>query len=211
MTTYTWPQTVNGVAFSAADFNPYGYVTSLPNLLGNFTAYATSIQALIASDRTQAAASATAAAISATAAAGSATAAIARAGEAATAASNAGAAATAAAASASAAATAAESAAGGGIKITAADTTPKLLDAAVTVSGAMVKSVTGPGGNEKLNLTVDLSAYATRASPALTGTPTVPTASAGANTNQIASTAFVEARAIAAPTTAEVLWTRAFV
>ena len=39
--------------------------------------------------------------------------------------------------------------------------------------------------------TVDLSGYAQLASPALTGTPTAPTASAGTNTTQIATTAFV--------------------
>jgi hypothetical protein len=39
----------------------------------------------------------------------------------------------------------------------------------------------------------DLSAYAPKASPALTGTPTTPIAAAGTNTTQIASTAFVKA------------------
>ena len=38
-----------------------------------------------------------------------------------------------------------------------------------------------------------MSAYAPRASPALTGTPTAPTAPAGTNTTQIATTAFVQA------------------
>ena len=41
------------------------------------------------------------------------------------------------------------------------------------------------------NLTTDLSAKAPLASPALTGTPTSPTATAGTNTTQIATTAFV--------------------
>lgn len=41
------------------------------------------------------------------------------------------------------------------------------------------------------NLTTDLAAKAALASPALTGTPTVPTATAGTNTTQAASTAFV--------------------
>lgn len=36
-----------------------------------------------------------------------------------------------------------------------------------------------------------LSDYAPKASPALTGTPTAPTATAGTNTTQIATTAFV--------------------
>ena len=39
---------------------------------------------------------------------------------------------------------------------------------------------------------VDLSSYAPLASPALTGTPTAPTATAGTNTTQIATTAFVK-------------------
>lgn len=39
----------------------------------------------------------------------------------------------------------------------------------------------------------DLSAYAPLASPALTGTPTAPTAASGTNTTQIATTAFVKA------------------
>lgn len=45
---------------------------------------------------------------------------------------------------------------------------------------------------EKLGVVVDLSGYAPLASPALTGTPTAPTAAAGTNTTQIATTAFVE-------------------
>lgn len=42
-----------------------------------------------------------------------------------------------------------------------------------------------------VNLTTDLAAKAALASPALTGTPTAPTATAGTNTTQIATTAFV--------------------
>lgn len=48
------------------------------------------------------------------------------------------------------------------------------------------------------NLTTDLAAKAPLASPALTGTPTAPTAAGGTNTTQIATTAFVQA---ALPTT----------
>lgn len=44
------------------------------------------------------------------------------------------------------------------------------------------------------NLTTDLSAKANLASPALTGTPTAPTAALGTNTTQIATTEFVESR-----------------
>lgn len=43
------------------------------------------------------------------------------------------------------------------------------------------------------NLTTDLAAKAPLASPALTGTPTAPTATAGTDTTQIATTAFVQA------------------
>lgn len=46
---------------------------------------------------------------------------------------------------------------------------------------------------EKLNSTLDLTPYATKASPTFTGTPKAPTASAGTNTTQIATTAFVQA------------------
>ena len=49
---------------------------------------------------------------------------------------------------------------------------------------------------EKLGTVVDLSGYATLASPAFTGTPTAPTAAAGTNTTQIATTAFVQGVAI---------------
>ena len=45
--------------------------------------------------------------------------------------------------------------------------------------------------NKITNLTTDLSAKAPLVSPALTGTPTAPTATAGTNTTQIATTAFV--------------------
>lgn len=47
-------------------------------------------------------------------------------------------------------------------------------------------------GWEKLGVVVDLSGYATLASPAFTGTPTAPTATAGTNSTQIATTAFVK-------------------
>src|SRR5690606_18081119 len=45
-----------------------------------------------------------------------------------------------------------------------------------------------------------IDSYATLSSPALTGTPTVPTATAGTNTTQAASTAFVMASAQPIPT-----------
>lgn len=51
--------------------------------------------------------------------------------------------------------------------------------------GAIVES-------DVTNLTTDLSAKAPLASPALTGTPTAPTAASGTDTTQVATTAFVE-------------------
>jgi hypothetical protein len=45
------------------------------------------------------------------------------------------------------------------------------------------------------SLTTDLAAKASLASPALTGTPTAPTATAGTNTTQLATTAFVQSAA----------------
>lgn len=54
--------------------------------------------------------------------------------------------------------------------------------------------------SEVTNLTTDLAAKAPLASPALSGTPTVPTASAGTNSTQAASTAFVAASVKAATT-----------
>jgi hypothetical protein len=56
----------------------------------------------------------------------------------------------------------------------------------------------GTSGKIIKDSTVLLTSLAPLASPALTGTPTAPTAGAGTNTTQIASTAFVTA-AIAAP------------
>ena len=70
-------------------------------------------------------------------------------------------------------------------------TTPKLRDAAVTGAKIANKAI----GKEHLKDGV-VDDKAPIASPALTGTPTVPTASKGTSTDQIASTAFV-AQAIA--------------
>lgn len=61
--TFTWPQVVNGKHFTQADFNPYGYATALPDLLGNFAAQAASAQGAL--QAANAAASASAAATSA--------------------------------------------------------------------------------------------------------------------------------------------------
>lgn len=51
---------------------------------------------------------------------------------------------------------------------------------------------------------IDLTPYAPKASPALTGTPTAPTAVAGTNTTQIASTEFVKTAVDAAGAVGEV-------
>jgi hypothetical protein len=40
----------------------------------------------------------------------------------------------------------------GTLRVTASDTTAKFLDGAISVSGALTKSVLGPGGNEALNI-----------------------------------------------------------
>ena len=48
--------------------------------------------------------------------------------------------------------------------------------------------------------TTQLNAYAPKASPVLTGTPTAPTATAGTNSTQLATTAFVAAAIAALPT-----------
>ena len=45
--------------------------------------------------------------------------------------------------------------------------------------------------NNSLGITAALNLKANLASPALTGTPTAPTASSGTNTTQLATTAFV--------------------
>jgi len=60
--------------------------------------------------------------------------------------------------------------------------------------------VDAAGGN---TTTVNGAVPASLASPALTGTPTAPTATVGTNTTQIATTAFVLANGVA-PTTAQV-------
>ena len=60
------------------------------------------------------------------------------------------------------------------------------------------------GGAKVLTAHQSLAAYATLASPALTGTPTAPTAAAGTNSTQIATTAFVKAAVEAASAGASV-------
>lgn len=53
------------------------------------------------------------------------------------------------------------------------------------------RTVTFPNASGTVALTSDLSSYAPLASPALTGTPTAPTAAVGTNSTQVATTAYV--------------------
>jgi hypothetical protein len=74
------------------------------------------------------------------------------------------------------------------VHITGAETiagVKTFTDAPVLPSGSLPESVI-------VNLVTHLAAKADLASPALTGTPTAPTASAGTNTTQLATTAFVQ-------------------
>ena len=77
-------------------------------------------------------------------------------------------------------------------RVTAASTKTVKIPASdkVTVDTAMSSTSTNPVQNKVVNTA--LSAKAPLASPALTGTPTAPTAEAGTNTTQIATTAFVQ-------------------
>ena len=63
-------------------------------------------------------------------------------------------------------------------------------NAKITVDSALSASSTNPVQNKVIHTA--LAAKAPLASPAFTGTPTVPTAAAGTNTTQAASTAFVK-------------------
>lgn len=60
-----------------------------------------------------------------------------------------------------------------------------------TQTVAINQSLLGISQSQVTNLTSDLAAKAPLASPALTGTPAAPTATAGTNTTQVATTAFV--------------------
>ena len=77
------------------------------------------------------------------------------------------------------------------------------LTAATTVADADLMIVRQDGVDKKLPVSVvksdlvDLSSYAPKESPALTGTPTAPTATPGTDDTQIATTAFAKAEAAA--------------
>ena len=83
------------------------------------------------------------------------------------------------------------------------------LTAATTVADADLMIVRQGGVDKKLPVSViksdlvDLSSYAPLASPALTGTPTAPTASTGTNNTQLATTEFVQDAKPAEATQAE--------
>lgn len=83
------------------------------------------------------------------------------------------------------------------------------LTAATTVNDADLLIVRQGGVDKKLPVSavksdlVDLSSYAPKASPDLTGTPTAPTAAAGTNTKQIATTEFVQSEKPSDATQAE--------
>lgn len=72
---------------------------------------------------------------------------------------------------------------------------------AVSTAGTLTNGnvVTGAGGTSVQDSGTALSSLAPKASPALTGTPTAPTATLSTSTTQLATTAFVEGNRIAAP------------
>lgn len=71
----------------------------------------------------------------------------------------------------------------------------KLKQTSIKFDGSTTTKALTPKGTFETFITShqSLDAYATKASPAFTGTPTAPTATAGTNTTQIATTAFVKA------------------
>ncbi len=77
------------------------------------------------------------------------------------------------------------------------DSAPGLLDTLNEIAAAI-----GDDANFATTITNALALKAPLASPALTGTPTAPTATAGTNTTQIATTAFVKTSSDSAITTA---------
>lgn len=86
---------------------------------------------------------------------------------------------------------AAVSSSGGGTVTSVGLTVPTGLSVSgspITSSGTLAISL---ASGYKIPTTTELSALAPKASPDLTGTPTAPTAAAGTNTTQIATTAFV--------------------
>jgi hypothetical protein len=89
--------------------------------------------------------------------------------------------------------------------VQAATASVTITDASETVAGKVelataAETTTGTDNTRAVHpagLKVELDKKASLASPALTGTPTAPTATAGTNTDQIATTAFVESAVLA--------------
>ena len=75
-------------------------------------------------------------------------------------------------------------------------TNEKIAD--LTITDAKISATAAIAQSKVADLTTDLAAKAPLASPALTGTPTAPTAAANTNTTQVATTAFAKAEADAA-------------
>lgn len=69
---------------------------------------------------------------------------------------------------------------------------PTAIDATKIADGSVTSTELQYIGTVTSNVQTQLDAKAALASPALTGTPTAPTAASGTNTTQIATTAFVE-------------------
>lgn len=69
-------------------------------------------------------------------------------------------------------------------------TSAKIVDG--TIVNADINASAAIAQSKVANLSTDLAAKAPLASPAFTGTPTAPTATAGTNTTQLATTAFVQ-------------------
>ena len=90
-------------------------------------------------------------------------------------------------------------------------TSGKIADGAVTsakiaddtIVNADINASAAIAQSKIADLTTDLAAKAPLASPALTGTPTAPTAAANTNTTQVATTAFAKAEADAAEQSAK--------
>ena len=81
--------------------------------------------------------------------------------------------------------------AGSGYPLTDVGAAHQFFDSYDSTTGVFGKAQ--PTEADIVNLVSDLAAKAPLASPALTGTPTAPTAAPGTNTTQVATTAFVEA------------------
>lgn len=73
-----------------------------------------------------------------------------------------------------------------------ADTATKLATARAIALAGVVTGTANFDGSANISITTSSTTLAPKASPALTGIPTAPTATAGTNTTQLATTAFVQ-------------------